>query len=560
MNGNYIFAKRGVFLWLICSIFLSLSAFNQTRISAGMSGLAALQAAEYQVVVLTAPGSLTDSVGQGVSAGQAVGTGRIAGSTYPNETHAVLWPAGSIVGVDLHPPDFRYSAAFGTNGQKQVGSGNGPSTNFARHALLWSGSANTYIDLHPAGTWTDSIARAIAGDQQVGNINFYYQGQDSSPQSVEHAALWRGTAPSVVDLHPSINGCTRSYGNDTDGSKQVGYCYFADPANAAPYRALLWTGTAASAVVLHPSGYTHSFAEGVSGNEQVGYAFNVDGDGFSRALLWHNTAASVVSLHPSGFITSEAWNTNGTSQVGSGSSPEMNGQSHALRWSGTASSFIDLHSLLPSEFSEGGSIAYDIDAAGNIVGLAQRPDGSTNAVLWLRNTNPPQPTATQTAISVPTGAPTTSPGNMLANASFELDANNDGKPDVWTANGKFTRSNMMVHDKNYAGVFYATDNTGANTRQVFRNITPGAVYTFSGWVNIPPSNDAFTLKLQVKWRNSSNTVISTNTLKTYTASTNGWHQATASLTTPAGTTNAVMLITISSLNRTIYVDEFVLKR
>src|SRR5215207_1504846 len=97
-----------------------------------------LQADEYQVIVLSAPVPLTDSEGRGVAIGQAVGTGRIPDSVYPDETHAVLWPAGSTVGVDLHPADFRYSAAFETNGQQQVGRGNGPPTNFAQHALLWA--------------------------------------------------------------------------------------------------------------------------------------------------------------------------------------------------------------------------------------------------------------------------------------------------------------------------------------------------------------------------------------------------------------------------------------
>jgi len=55
---------------------------------------------------------------------------------------------------------------------------------------------------------------------------------------------------------------------------------------------------------------------------------------------------------------------------------------------------MDLHVLLPPEFSEGGSITYDIDAAGNILGLAQRPDGSTSAVLWRRVADTPLPTPT----------------------------------------------------------------------------------------------------------------------------------------------------------------------
>jgi hypothetical protein len=546
MRQQHILLQKGLLLSLLCSIFLTLSSFDNMRLSP------ALQAAEYEVVILTAPAPLTDSVAYGVKAGQSVGTGRIPGSATPDETHAVLWPAGSAVGVDLHPTDFRYSAAYETNGQKQVGSGNGPPTNFARHALLWSGSANSYIDLHPTtGTWNDSIARAIAGDQQVGNINFYYDGQDTSPRSIVHAALWRGTAASVVDLHPSsISGCGRSYGNDTDGSHQVGYCFFSNVDTTKPYRAVLWSGTATSAVILHPSGFSHSFAEGVSGNEQVGYAFNAfQGDGYSRALLWHGTAASVISLHPTSYITSTAYATNGTNQVGSGTPPDYPYATHALRWTGTATSVVDLHLLLPAEFIDGNSIAYDIDGAGNIVGLAQRPDGSTVGVLWRRNSGTPLPTST----------PGSSSTNLLANAGFELDANNDSKPDTWTTNAKFTRSNTVVFSGSYAGKFFATDNSGVTLRQTVKNLTGGVPYSFSGRVNIPASSDAFTFKLQIRWRNAGNTVIGTSVIKTYTASTNGWNQATATLTAPSGTTNALVVMVVNSLNRTIYVDDFLLK-
>src|SRR5205085_10914367 len=130
-----------------------------------------------------------------------------------------------------------------------------------------------YVDLHPGRIWTDSIARAIAGDQQVGNINYYFQGSESSPQSAEHAALWRGSAASVVDLQPNGIGCERSYGNDTDGSRQVGYGYFPASSNTSPYRALLWSGTAASVVVLHALRLSEFCAGGITGYEQVAYAY-----------------------------------------------------------------------------------------------------------------------------------------------------------------------------------------------------------------------------------------------------------------------------------------------
>jgi hypothetical protein len=546
MKHQVVLIQKLLSLFLVCALFLGLSSFDNLKTLPGY----AVQTGEYQVVLLTAPAPLTDSEARGMAAGQVAGTGRIPDSTYPTDTHAVLWNPGTTVGVDLHPTDFRFSAAYDTNGQQQVGSGNGPPTNFLRHALLWNGSAGSYVDLHPTtGNWNDSLARAIAGNVQVGNINFFYQGNESSPQSIVHAALWRGTAASVVDLHPSISGCTRSYGIDTDGTHQVGHCFFAAVSTTSPYRALLWSGTAASAVLLHPSGFTHSFAEGVSGSEQVGYAFNtLEGDGYARALLWRGTAASVVSLHPAGYITTSAYATNGTNQVGSGTPAEDPYATHALRWSGTANSVVDLHLLLPAEFQEGNSIAYDISAGGSIVGLAQRPDGSTVGVLWRKITSVPTPT--------PTSPPST---NLIANPGFELDTNADNKPDTWTTNSKFTRSNKVVLRGSYSGKLSATDNSSFAIRQIVKNLTPGTKYTFSGYVNIPASSDTFTLKLQVRWR-TAETVLSTSTIKTYTTTTSGWNQAIASLTAPAGTNNAQVSIVVSSLNRTIYVDQFTFKR
>jgi hypothetical protein len=383
-------------------------------------------ASEYEVVILNASAGLSDTTGRGVGGSQSVGTGRIDGAPDPEQTHALLWLQGSPVGVDLHPLNFRYSAALDTNGQQQVGHGNGAPTGYQEHALLWNGSSSNYIDLHPAGIWTASTARGIGGNQQVGNINYYYQGNESSSQSLEHAALWRGSPASVVDLHPAGIGCDRSYANATDGSRQVGYGYFSSPNSAAPYRALLWSGSA-SVVILHPAGYTHSFAEGVGGNEQVGYAFNSQGDGYARALLWHGSPTGVVNLHPAAYLSSTALATNGTTQVGFGGGPTTNWQSHALRWFGSAQSAVDLHGLLPAEFIQGSSIAYDIDGMGNITGLAQRPDGSTVAVLWRRTGVNPSPTPTPTPLPTPTPTPTPAP-----NISPKVQLNSPASGQVFT--------------------------------------------------------------------------------------------------------------------------------
>jgi len=148
--------------------------------------------------------------------------------------------------------------------------------------------------------------------------------------------------------------------------------------------------------------------------------------------------------------------------------------------------------------------------------------------------------------------------NLLKNPSFEDDANNDGKPDVWSTSNKFTRSTEIpAIDGSYVGRFRATDNSGANSTQTVLNLTAGTTYNFSGSVNIPTQGDTtFTFKIQVIWKNASGSNISTTLVKNYTATTSGWNQATKAMVAPAGTVNAVVKMVASSLNGSIYVDNF----
>jgi hypothetical protein len=121
-----------------------------------------------------------------------------------------------------------------------------------------------------------------------------------------------------------------------------------------------------------------TLAMGVEGNEQVGYGMRV-GTGSYHALLWQGSAGSVVDLHPFEFGESMAAATNGINQVGRWVSTSH--RAHALVWSGSATSFVDLQSYLPSIYPE--SEATDIDALGNIVGIAYDIDGTPHAVAWL---------------------------------------------------------------------------------------------------------------------------------------------------------------------------------
>jgi len=148
------------------------------------------------------------------------------------------------------------------------------------------------------------------------------------------------------------------------------------------------------------------------------------------------------------------------------------------------------------------------------------------------------------------------PTTLLLNGGFELDANADSRPDSWTSNAKFTRSNVVVHSGSYAGRHLATNNSNHTISQTVNGLVAGNTYRLSGWVNIPTTSDAFTLVIDVEWRDASNVLISRSTVKSYSGSTAGWDLAQADLVAPAGATRALVRMVITNLNATIYVDGF----
>ena len=146
----------------------------------------------------------------------------------------------------------------------------------------------------------------------------------AAPSIGERALLWRGSASTLVDLHPI--GFTASSGSATSGGVQVGYGRI-----GSGMHALKWAGSASSVVDLHPIGFDSSEAVGISGDQIAGYGRTAD---VPHALLW--TSRGVVDLHPRGFSGSRALATDGSKQVGEG-------DGHALLWTGRADSVVDLH-------------------------------------------------------------------------------------------------------------------------------------------------------------------------------------------------------------------------
>jgi Domain of unknown function (DUF4082)/Bacterial Ig-like domain/Bacterial Ig domain len=149
--------------------------------------------------------------------------------------------------------------------------------------------------------------------------------------------------------------------------------------------------------------------------------------------------------------------------------------------------------------------------------------------------------------------------NRLLNPGFELDANNNTRPDNWTADTRVTRSNLLPRSGIFAMRHFAINNSGYTLTQLVTGLTATTTYTFAGWINIPSTADAFTFTLRIRWRNLANAILRTDNVKTYAASTNGWDKALASFVAPAGTTNAQVQMVVSSLNPIIYVDDFALR-
>jgi|GEM_PF-3264269 len=146
--------------------------------------------------------------------------------------------------------------------------------------------------------------------------------------------------------------------------------------------------------------------------------------------------------------------------------------------------------------------------------------------------------------------------NLVQNPGFELDADNNNIPDNWGANSKFTRANKPHYEGQYAGALGATDNRKVTIAQQIPNLSPGQSYSASCRVKIRKTTDTFTFKVQVRWLDSLNKAIRTDTIgKTFTGKTAGWEQVLREVVAPTGATAARFQFTATSLNAKLNLDD-----
>lgn len=120
----------------------------------------------------------------------------------------------------------------------------------------------------------------------------------------ERAAMWNLITLGLTVLHPSKYYESRVTAVNGEGT-QAGYVR---PFQGGSTQAVLWKGSASSMVILHPSWAESSSVWGAQGGYQVGGTYSPTKG--ARAALWSGSASSYVDLHallPSGFYHSCAY-------------------------------------------------------------------------------------------------------------------------------------------------------------------------------------------------------------------------------------------------------------
>jgi hypothetical protein len=223
----------------------------------------------------------------------------------PFSLQAILWQISDqgATWASLNPPGVNRAVAMATDGLTQVGwalIGN------HQRPVMWTGSAQTMLELTPDAVCDNDNCgqlNCVRGGQQGG---FIYGPNPYDLNSYEQAAVWSGTAASVVNLHPA--DAYRSVVFGTTGLIQGGYAQYpiAD-SNWTTLRATIWRGTAASITDLHPldGEFSFSLVRCVDGDYQAG-TFGSDVRLYDRrACLWKSGKAHFFDLHPCGYFGSE---------------------------------------------------------------------------------------------------------------------------------------------------------------------------------------------------------------------------------------------------------------
>jgi hypothetical protein len=194
--------------------------------------------------------------------------------------------------------------------------------------------------------WTAPGSTTL-GTDVLGTDGAIQVGDEPNSGGYFDAVAWSGTASSAVDLSPTnLTGFTNTFAHGVSGQEIVGYGGGSATVGPFAFHALLWTSESPSAAIdLNPNqlGMGASEALATDGNFQVGVAAQEFGELTSveaQAILWQNSAASAVNLTPAGDMGAAAYGVGDGQEVGQAFL--RNGNEDATLWTGSAASAVDL--------------------------------------------------------------------------------------------------------------------------------------------------------------------------------------------------------------------------
>ncbi|MGH2382321.1 MAG: PKD domain-containing protein [Candidatus Limnocylindria bacterium] len=148
-------------------------------------------------------------------------------------------------------------------------------------------------------------------------------------------------------------------------------------------------------------------------------------------------------------------------------------------------------------------------------------------------------------------------GNLLTNGGFELDANGDTRPDDWTTDTAFTRSDVIPAQEGAFVGRHLTTSERSYTVYAEASVAGGESYVLSGMLNAPTNADAFKFQFKIKWRGAGGNISTTLVHQIKDDTAGAWRSFSGTVTAPAGATTGRVMMVANGLNGTVYVDGLV---
>jgi hypothetical protein len=323
----------------------------------------------------------------GSSTAQGITEGRVGGSAIINTTlpdgrelalsHPILWDADTFSPQDITPGGHVGGAIIDAEGNLLVGwfwhtYSCPPYTCAWESACYWYADTLEFTETHMSGAEYDR-ALATDGTRLVTNAAFEYSGGNYTYRPY----LW--TPPHSVTFLDPGDLVDRASVSGIDGDRQYGSLIPVGGGNI--WHAAMWTGTANSIVDVNPAGYTVSNILSAGDGQAVG---RVQTDNGQHAALWAGGTAAAVELRREGWTSSTAVAAHDGVQVGS-----IPGK--AALWIGSADTYVDLHAYTPAEFTS--TTAEDVEVApdGSIMVVGYGYNSLTEqqeALVWRSSSLP----------------------------------------------------------------------------------------------------------------------------------------------------------------------------